>query len=113
MQTGLIQKLSPKLKGAQRRQLRGLAHSLKPIVQIGQQGVTDMVVSQLETALYDHELVKVKVLNTFDGPIEDAAIELTKGTNSACVQQIGHILLFYKANPDNPVIELIQSSEKG
>ncbi len=112
MQTGLIQKLSPKLKGAQRRQLRGLAHSLKPIVQVGQQGVTDMVISQLETALYDHELVKVKVVNTFDGAIEDVAIELTEGTNSACVQQIGHILLFYKANPDEPVIELIKCSEK-
>ena len=94
MQTGLIQKLSPKLKGAQRRQLRGLAHSLKPIVQVG------------------HELVKVKVVNTFDGAIEDVAIELTNGTQSACVQQIGHILLFYKANPDEPVIELIKCSEK-
>ncbi len=112
MQSGLVQKLSPKLKGAQRRQLRGLAHALKPVVQVGQQGVTEMVIKQLETALYDHELVKVKVNNTFDGAIEDVAIGLTEGTQSACVQQIGHILLFYKANPDNPVIELIKTSEK-
>ena len=112
MQTGLVQKLSPNLKGAQRRQLRGLAHALKPIVQVGQQGVTDMVIKQLETALFDHELVKVKVINTYEGTIEEAAIALTEGTKSACVQQIGHILLFYKANPDEPVIELIKSSEK-
>lgn len=111
MQTGLIQKLSPKLKGAQRRHLRGLAHSLKPIVQVGQQGVTDMVINQLNIALFDHELVKVKINNTYDGTMEDAAIELTKSTESACVQQIGHILLFYKANPDEPKISLNPAKE--
>ena len=106
MQPGLVQKLSPNLKGAQRRQLRGLAHALKPIVQVGHGGVTETLVAQLETALYDHELVKVKVLNNYDGDLEDVAIALTQATESACVQQIGHILLFYKANPDKPVIEL-------
>ncbi len=94
------------MKGAQRRHLRGLAHELKPIVQVGQQGVTEMVISQLETALFDHELVKVKINNTFEGTLEEAAISLTEGTKSACVQQIGHILLFYKANPDEPKISL-------
>ena len=111
MQSGLIQKLSPGLKGAQRRYLRGLAHALKPIVQVGQQGVTDMVVQQLATALFDHELVKVKVNNTFSGAIEDVATALTAGTESACVQQIGHILLFYKANPDEPRISFDAAKE--
>lgn len=106
MQPGLVQKLSPNLKGAQRRHLRGLAHDLKPIVQIGQQGVTDMVINQLSIALFDHELVKVKVINTCEEAIEDVAIALCEGTQSACVQQIGHILLFYKANPDEPKIAL-------
>ena len=99
------------MKGAQRRQLRGLAHSLKPIIQVGHGGVTDMLVQQLATALYDHELVKVRVLNNFDGELEEVAEALTKATESACVQQIGHILLFYKANPDKPVIELVKSQE--
>ena len=106
MQPGLIQKLSPKLNGGQRRQLRGLAHSLKPIVQVGHAGVTETLVSQLDRALLDHELVKVKVLGNYDGDIENVAIALTEGTQSACVQQIGHILLFYRANPDEPVITL-------
>ena len=106
MQPGLIQQLSPGMKGSQRRYLRGLAHDLKPIVQVGQQGVTDMVLQQLSIALFDHELVKVKINNTFNGAIEDAAKALTEGTESACVQQIGHILLFYKPNPDEPKISL-------
>ncbi len=112
MQTGLIQKLSPKLKGAQRRQLRGLAHALKPVVQVGQAGVTENVVQQLEQALFDHELVKVKVVNTCEETLEAVAIALTEGTQSACVQQIGHILLFYKANPDEPKIELIKAKKE-
>jgi RNA-binding protein len=106
MQSGLVQKLSPGLKGAHRRYLRGLAHALRPIVQVGQAGVTEMVIQQLDRALFDHELVKVKVVNTYIGAIEDVAIALTEGTKSACVQQIGHILLFYKANPDEPKIDL-------
>ncbi len=106
MQIGLVQALSPELSGAQRRELRGLAHHLNPIVNVGMQGVTEALVAQLNQALYDHELVKVKVVGTYDGEIDDVAKDLTKATSAACVQQIGHILLFYKANPDKPVIEL-------
>lgn len=105
MQPGLIQRLSPDLRGWQRRQLRGLAHSLKPVVQVGHSGVTPQLVEQLNTALYDHELVKVKIVNTCGDDIEDVAVALTEATKSACVQQIGHILVFYKKNPDEPLIQ--------
>ncbi|MBQ1266718.1 MAG: ribosome assembly RNA-binding protein YhbY [Proteobacteria bacterium] len=106
MQRGLVQSLSPKLSGAQRRELRGLAHGLNPIVNVGMAGVTDAVIAQVNQALYDHELIKVKVIGTYDGDIEDVATSLTRATQAACVQQIGHILVFYKANPDDPKIVL-------
>lgn len=106
MQAGLIQKLSAGLNGDQRRQLRGLAHGLKPVVQVGHLGATEQVAKQLDVALYDHELVKVRVLNNYEGDMESVAIGLTESTQSACVQQIGRILLFYRANPDEPVIVL-------
>lgn len=112
MQPGLIQHLSPNLRGWQRRQLRGYAHSLKPIVQVGHSGVTPQLIDQLATALYDHELVKVKLVNTCSAPIDDVAVELTEATHSACVQQIGHILLFYKENPDNPIIKFDKNALK-
>ncbi|MGN1072323.1 MAG: ribosome assembly RNA-binding protein YhbY [Bradymonadia bacterium] len=108
MQSGLIQKLSSNLQGWQRRQLRGMAHAFKPIVQVGHAGVSDQLVEQLNTALYDHELVKVKIVNTCEDAIEDVATALTQATQSACVQQIGHILLFYKANPDEPRIVFVK-----
>ena len=106
MQPGLVQSLSKDFSGDQRRELRGYAHDLKPVVIVGQQGVTDALVAQVNQALYDHELIKVKVIGTFDGEIDDVAIALTKQTQSACVQQIGHILVFYKQNPDEPEIVL-------
>ncbi len=106
MQQGLVQALSPALSGAQRRELRGLAHALNPVVNVGMAGVTDAVIAQVNQALFDHELIKVKVIGTFDGEIEEVATALTKATESACVQQIGHILVFYKANPDDPKIVL-------
>ena len=108
MQPGLIQRLSPNLRGWQRRQLRGLAHNLKPVVHVGHGGPSPQVVEQLESALYTHELVKVKVINTCTVSLEDVAIALTEATHSDCVQQIGHVLVFYKANPDEPRIELVK-----
>lgn len=106
MKAGLIQSLSPALTGAQRRMLRGMAHGMKPIVQIGHDGPMATVIAQLCQALYDHELVKVKVNSTYEGSLEEVAVTLAERTASACVQQIGHILLFYKANPDEPIIDL-------
>ncbi|MFH1674895.1 MAG: YhbY family RNA-binding protein [Pseudomonadota bacterium] len=49
-----------KLKGFQRKYLRGLTHKLKPVVLIGQKGLTDKVLWSTEKAFEDHELIKIK-----------------------------------------------------
>ncbi|MBD3853005.1 MAG: YhbY family RNA-binding protein, partial [Acidobacteria bacterium] len=49
------------LKGSQRKYLRGVAHSYKPQVQIGKEGLSDNVVGAIDTALEAHELIKVKI----------------------------------------------------
>ncbi len=106
MEPGLVQALSKNYSGDQRRELRGLAHDLNPIVNVGMQGVTDALVAQVNQALYDHELIKVKVIGTFEGTLDEVAKALTEKTTAACVQQIGRILVFYKPNPDEPKIVL-------
>lgn len=106
-----VRSLSPEFTGAQRRQLRALAHDFKPIVMIGHGGVSDSVIASLSQALYDHELVKVKVLNNFMGEIQEVAQDLAAGSNAALVQKVGRILLFYRQNPDNPQIVLVGSSK--
>ena len=54
------------LRGYQNRYLRGLAHGLKPLVLIGQKGITDSVTDSISRALADHELIKIKFLDLDD-----------------------------------------------
>ena len=51
----------PELTSAERKTLRRLAHELRPVVQIGEAGLTPRVVDALDAALEDHELIKLKI----------------------------------------------------
>lgn len=93
------------LTGKQRRHLRALAHSLKPIVQIGKDGINAGVIAAVDRALTDHELVKVKVGE--DGlEREAAAQEVAAQTQSEVAQVLGNVLLLYRARKDKPAIQL-------
>lgn len=102
--SSLVVRLSPHLTGKQRRYLRSLAHELKPIVLVGQQGVTEGVIENLAAALLAHELVKVKVHEADEA--ETVAEALHAGTKAQLAQHIGKTLLFYKQHPKKPVIVL-------
>lgn len=93
------------LTGKQRRRLRALGHHLSPVVQVGNQGVSAGVISATEQALFDHELIKVKV---GDGPEEtdEAAEKLAEATGSEIAQVLGHTVLLYKERPEDPKIVL-------
>ncbi|MBA2663491.1 MAG: ribosome assembly RNA-binding protein YhbY [Bradymonadaceae bacterium] len=103
-ESGLVQRLSPKLSGKQRSHLRGLAHALKPIVLVGHKGVTEALIENLDAALLAHELVKVKVHEGDD--IEEVATRLAKDSSAQLAQMIGHVLVYYRAHPKQPKIEL-------
>ncbi|HTC51861.1 MAG TPA: ribosome assembly RNA-binding protein YhbY [Steroidobacteraceae bacterium] len=86
----------------QRRFLRGRAHALKPIIQIGGKGLTEAVAKETQRALQDHELIKVRA-TAADRVARDALIaELVARTNSALVQRIGHVAVLYRANDAKP-----------
>ncbi len=93
------------LTGKQRRHLRALAHSLKPIVQIGKDGISDGVIAAVDRALEDHELVKVKVSEE-SMERETAAREVAAQTGSEIAQVLGNVLLLYRARKDKPAITL-------
>lgn len=93
------------LTGKQRRYLRGLGHSLDPLVQIGKGGVDDGVVKALDLALRDHELVKVRVGTEAPEDRHDAAEQLAEATKSAVAQVLGRtILLFRKRQKDSKIV---------
>ena len=52
-----------KLKGAQKKYLKSLAHKLKPVVFIGQKGMTETLSTAIDQALNDHELIKIRFVD--------------------------------------------------
>jgi RNA-binding protein len=94
------------LSDAQRKYLRRFGHDRKPIVLAGRGGMGAALVAELDRALTDHELVKVRA-RTGDRDERDAVLEeLARATRAELVQRIGHVALFYRANPERPRIVL-------
>jgi RNA-binding protein len=84
------------LSEKQKKHLRRLAHPLSPIVMLGNAGLTDAVVSELDRALTDHELVKVSA-RVGDRASRNTALDTLAGrTRSALVQRVGHVGVFYR-----------------
>lgn len=94
------------LTSQQRKHLRSLAHSLKPVVQVGQNGVTDPVVAAVNQALLDHELIKVRLYEPEDK--KGSSLELAKRTGAHLAGLIGHTVILYRAHPEKPTIRLPQ-----
>jgi RNA-binding protein len=88
-----------KLTGAQRKWLRGQAHSLKPIVQIGKQGLTEAVLGQIDAALDDHELIKVQAPAAKEEK-QAMARQIEETLEAEAVGLIGHVLILYRENPE-------------
>lgn len=90
--------MTVELTAAQIRFLRGQAHGLKAMLQVGGKGVTDALVAELDGALDHHELIKVKV-GAADREERDALIgALAERTSAALVQRIGHVAVLYRPN---------------
>ena len=91
------------LSKKQLQHLKGLAHSLKPVVLLGANGLTEGVVSEIDNALAHHELIKVKV------PAEDRDEKklimdaIVRETGAVQVHVIGHILVLYKQSDEKKI----------
>jgi RNA-binding protein len=94
------------LSDAQRKYLRRLGHDLNPVVLVGNSGLSANLVAELDGALAHHELVKVRA-RVGDRDVRDQLLaELAASTRSEMVQRIGHVALFYRANPEKTKILL-------
>ena len=90
-----------KLKGFQKKHLRSLAHHIKPVVYIGQKGITDTVVRSVDEALNSHELIKVKFIDFKEkGHKKQIADALEQQTGGEIVGMIGHTVIFYRRHSD-------------
>ncbi len=89
----------------QKRYLRGLAHTLKPVVMIGKNGLTETVLAEIENALEHHELIKVRVSGLEKADRTQMLNEISEKSNSDLIQVIGHIGGFYRPAKE-PSIQL-------
>jgi RNA-binding protein len=84
------------LTPAQRRFLRSQAHTLHPVVMIGDSGLSEPVMKELERSVNSHELVKIKVSGSDRSARELMLQQICNQLNVAPVQHIGKILVVYK-----------------
>ena len=101
--------MSISLTSAQTRFLRGQAHGLKAILQVGGKGISNTLVDEVSGALEHHELIKVKVAAE-DREARDARdamiADLARRTDAVLVQRIGHTAILYRPSKDHRRIVL-------
>ncbi len=84
------------LKGKQRSQLKKLAHNIKPMLQIGKNGVSDEFLKQLDNSLELHELIKISVLENSDRDMKEIANTLVEKLDCEFVSSVGFKLVVYR-----------------
>lgn len=94
------------LTGKQRGFLRSLAHPLNPVVQVGKLGVSAPVLEEVRRALFDHELIKVRVGRECPLAPKSVGSELAAATDSAVAQVIGRVVVVYRPRDEEPTIQL-------
>lgn len=91
------------LSPEQRRSYRTIAHQLKPVVIIGDKGLSEGLQQELDRALNDHELIKVKIAHPDREVRQEVITELCNTSGATLVQSIGKIVvLLRRAKRPNP-----------
>jgi RNA-binding protein len=94
------------LTGKQRRHLRALGHHLAPIVQVGKEGITEALLSALEQAIAQHELVKVRLGEAAGDDRGALATALSEQARAELAGILGRTVLLYRRHPKEPKIVL-------
>jgi RNA-binding protein len=91
------------LSNKQKQHLKGLAHSLKPVVQLGNNGLTEGVLAEIDNAINFHELIKVKI-PTDDREEKTLIMDaIVRETGAIKLQSIGHTLVLFKQSDEKKI----------
>ena len=90
----------PPLTSARRSELRARAHALSPVVIVGDKGLTDAVVAEVDRALKAHELIKVRAATDEREKRAGWMAALCERLDAHAVQSIGKILVLWRENPE-------------
>ncbi|GGP12548.1 ribosome assembly RNA-binding protein YhbY [Oceanobacillus neutriphilus] len=94
------------LTNKQKQFLRSESHHIKPIFQVGKDGVNENMVTQIGEALEKRELIKVSILQNCSEDKNVVAEQISDGTDSEVVQVIGSTIILYKESTDHKEIKL-------
>jgi RNA-binding protein len=83
-----------------RRELRGRGHALKPVVSIGNAGLSQAVLREIELSLEHHELMKIRISAADREARRDLIERICASLNAELVQAIGHVALIYRETTD-------------
>ena len=89
------------LTSRERARLKSRAHALEPIVQVGQGGLSEAVVTELERALTAHELIKVRINGTDRQARQATAEAICTRTGAAAVHRVGKIIVLWRPEPES------------
>tara|TARA_R110000868_G_scaffold144960_4_gene364543 strand:+ start:63369 stop:63641 length:273 start_codon:yes stop_codon:yes gene_type:complete len=84
------------LTAKEKREFKQKAHHLKPIVQIGDKGLSETVMAEIKRALYDHELIKVKVSGLERDKYQEMIDTICEKTTATFINKIGHTVILYR-----------------
>jgi len=87
------------LNAADKKQYRAIAHNLNPVIIIGDKGLTEGLMDELNRALHDHELIKIKIAIGDRDDRSKIVEDLVYRTGSELVQSIGKVAVLLKRNP--------------
>ena len=87
------------LTNTQRQYLRRLAHELKPVVQIGKQGLTEQALASIDRTIGARELIKIKFLG-FQDQRQELSETIAEQLNSTLIGVVGNVAILYREQPD-------------
>jgi len=80
----------------EQKSLKAKAHSLKPVVIIGNKGLTEAVLTEIDLSLEHHELIKIKIAGQAKANRQEMCSKIAASQQAECLQIIGQIAVFYR-----------------
>ncbi len=96
------------LSEKQRKHLRSLGHPMKPVVMVGNQGLTEAVLAEVHKSIEHHELMKIRVTVGDRDARDEILHRIAEHCSAELVQRIGNIGLFFRPRKKNTKISLPQ-----
>lgn len=94
------------ITGKQRAKLKSISHGIRPLIQVGKNGVNQGFLDQLDRLLEDHEIVKIVLLKNSPEELDDITPFILEKMGAEFVQSIGNKLTIYRESKENPTIQI-------